>query len=384
MGKDSALQEVSLLGTGDCGPTLGPKDGFPIQRYTELVRPTLQSVDLRFGNCERQYSARKGEATGPGMIYPHGCQPPEMAQIFTDCGFDALTIANNHMYDFGPGALLDTRALLQEKGIAVTGAGKDLAEARLPAIVECKGVKVGFLGYNSIIEFGGEAGIAGVNRPGVSPLRVKTYLEARGPHASPRVWTEPHEGDLTMIVDDVKALRKRVDAVIVAFHWGSDWIPRVVSDYQVIAAHACIDAGADMIHGNHPHVPKGIEVYKDKAIFYCMGSLVMNNQTGPQPAWREPAWAHGALRNYTDLDPVYPLMPYGKNTNKSILVKAILTKSGVKRVSFLPLLIDSLYRPEVLHQGDRRFDEVVQFMDWSSEDFNHKFTVEGDEVVVDG
>jgi poly-gamma-glutamate synthesis protein (capsule biosynthesis protein) len=110
----------------------------------------------------------------------------------------------------------------------------------------------------------------------------------------------------------------------------------------------------------------------------------MNNSTGPQPAWREPAWAHGALRNYTDLDAAYPLMPYGKETNKSILVKAILTKSGVKRVSFLPLLIDSLYRPEVLHQGDKRFDEVVQFMDWSSEDFNHKFTVEGNEVIVEG
>jgi len=384
MAKDNEPREVSLIGTGDCGPTLGPKDGFPLERYTELVRPILQSVDIRFGNCERQYSAGKKEATGPGVLYPHGCQPPEMAQIFADCGFDALTIANNHMYDFGSGALLDTRALLQDMGIAVTGAGKDLAEARLPAIVERYGVKVGFLGYNSIIDFMGDAGIAAPNRPGIAPLRVNTFIESRGPHATPRLWTEPHEGDLAMIVEDVKALRKHVDVIIVAFHWGSDWIPRVVSDYQVITAHACIDAGADMIQGNHPHVPKGIEVYKGKAIFYCMGSLVMNNSTGPQPAWREPAWAHGALRNYTDLDPEYPLMPYGKHTAKSILVKAIVTKSGVKQVSFLPLLIDKSYRPEVLRNGDNRFDEVVRYMDWASEDFNHKFTVEGNEVIVDG
>lgn len=384
MAKDGELQEVSLLGTGDCGPTLGPDDGFPIERYTELVRPTLQSVDLRFGNCERQYSARRKEATGPGMLYPHGCQPPEMAKIFTDCGFDALTIANNHMYDFGAGALLDTRALLQAKGIAVTGAGKDNAEAHQPAIVECKGIKVGFLGYNSILDFMGDEGIATQHRPGVAPLRVNTYFESRGPHASPRVWTEPHEGDLATMVEDVKALRKQVDVVIVAMHWGSDWIPRVVSDYQVIAAHACIDAGADMIQGNHPHVPKGIEVYKGRAIFYCMGSLVMNNSTGPQPAWREPAWAHGALRNYTDLDPAYPLMPYGKHATKSILVKAILTRKGVKRVSFLPLLIDSLYRPEVLRSGDPRFDDVVAYMDWASDGFNHRFTVDGDEVVIEG
>ena len=384
MTKNGELQEVSLIGTGDCGPTLGPKDGFPIDEYTELVRPTLQSVDLRFGNCERQYSARKKDAAGPGVLYPHGCQLPEMAQIFTDCGFDALTIANNHMYDFGAEAMLDTRALLLEKKIAVTGAGKNLTEARLPAIVECKGVKVGFLGYNSVLDFIGEAGIAAANRPGVAPLRVNTYLESRGPHASPRLWTEPHEGDMAMIVEDIKALRKQVDVVIVAFHWGSDWIPRVVSDYQVIAAHACIDAGADMIQGNHPHVPKGIEVYKGKAIFYCIGSLCMNNSTGPQPAWREPPWAHGALRNYTELDPTYPLMPYGKDSTKSILVKAILTKQGVKRVSFLPLQIDTRYRAEVLRQGDKRFDEVTGYMDWASDGFNHKFTVDGDEVLIEG
>ena len=147
--------EISFLGTGDCGPTHGPKDGFPIERYTELVRPTLAEVDLRFGNCERQYSARKKEGAG---LTGHGCQPPEMAQIFTDCGYDAMTIANNHMYDFGPAQLLDTRALLLEKGIQVTGAGKDLDEARQPAIVECKGIKVGFLGYWSVIPHGGEAG----------------------------------------------------------------------------------------------------------------------------------------------------------------------------------------------------------------------------------
>ena len=55
--------EVSFIGTGDCGPVHGPKDGFPVERYTELVRPVLQQVDLRFANCERQYSSRGTERT---------------------------------------------------------------------------------------------------------------------------------------------------------------------------------------------------------------------------------------------------------------------------------------------------------------------------------
>ncbi len=54
----NGTSEVSLLATGDCGPVHGPNDGFPLERYTELVRPTLASVDLRVGHCERQYSAR--------------------------------------------------------------------------------------------------------------------------------------------------------------------------------------------------------------------------------------------------------------------------------------------------------------------------------------
>ena len=89
--------EISFIGTGDCGPVHGPDDGFPIERYSELVRPTLRSVDLRFANCERQYSERGANARAEGDGQPHGRQPPAMAQIFTDCGFDAVTIANNHM-----------------------------------------------------------------------------------------------------------------------------------------------------------------------------------------------------------------------------------------------------------------------------------------------
>lgn len=366
--------EISFLGTGDCGPVHGPQDGFPIERYSELVRPTLQSVDLRFGNCERQYSAR-GTASETS---PHGRQPPEMASIFSDCGFDAVTIANNHMYDFGPDALLDTRALLLAKGIAVTGAGRDLDEARKPAVVERNGIKVGFLGYCSVIPAGGEAATGKV---GIAPLRVTTTYEPRGPHASPRVVTRPDDTDMKMIVDDVAALRRQVDIVIVAFHWGVIWVPRVIADYQVIAAHACIDAGADMILGHHAHVPKAIEMYQGKAIFYSLSNFCMTKPF-PSPKWQEAPWMHGALRNSADQDAAYPLLPYGRDAKRTLLAKAVFTRDGVKSVSFLPMMIDQQYRPEVLHYGDERFADMVTYMDWASEGFDHKFTRRGDEIML--
>ena len=118
-------KDVSLLVGGDCGPVHGPKDGFPIERYTELVRPVLAKADLRFVNCMRTYSSRGVYSEAA----PEVCQPPEMAQIFTDCRFDAVTMANNHAYDSGPDALVDTRALLVAKGMKVTGAGRDITEA---------------------------------------------------------------------------------------------------------------------------------------------------------------------------------------------------------------------------------------------------------------
>lgn len=370
------VRDVSLLVGGDCGPVHGPKDGYPLERYTELVRPVLAKADMRFVNCMRTYSLRGVYSE----LAPQVGQPPEMAQIFTDCRFNAVTMANNHSCDSGPDAMLDTRALLLDKGIKVTGAGRDITEARQPAILERNGVKVGYLGYCSVGSLGSEAGLG---KPGIAPLRVKTSYEVRGPHAPVRILTQPEERDLKMLIEDIRALRKQVDVVIAALHYGVIRLPRVISDYQVTAAHACIDAGADLVVGHAPHIPKAIEVYKGKAIFYSLGVFCMT-RTGEWSAWNEPPWAHGAVRNHTDLDPEYPFMPYGKDTKRSLLAKAIVSKEGVKRVSFLPMMIDKQYRPEVLRSGDARFADVLQYMEWVSDGFDHKFTVEGDELVVTG
>ena len=81
-------------------------------------------------------------------------------------------------------------------------------------------------------------------------------------------------------------------------------------------------------------------------------------------------------------DPEYPNLPYGTDAKRSLIAKAVVGKKGVERVSFLPVLIDKELRPEVLRAGDSRFDDMVRYMDWASEDFDHRFRIEGDEVVV--
>jgi poly-gamma-glutamate synthesis protein (capsule biosynthesis protein) len=195
------------------------------------------------------------------------------------------------------------------------------------------------------------------------------------------VRTEPDPSDLECLLEDIRALRSEVDVVVLAFHSGIIRLPRVIADYQVAVAHAAIDAGADLVVAHAPHLPKAIEVYKGKTIFYSLGVFAMTKGF-PAPSWSEPAWAHGAVRNHTDLDPAFPLMPYGKDCTLSLLAKAVVTRQGVQRVSFLPMAMDSRYRPEVLAHGTPKFDEVVRYMEWASEDMPHRFSVEGDEVVV--
>lgn len=368
--------EISLLAAGDCGPVHDAAHGLPIERYTELVRPVLGKADVRLVNCMRQYSTRG--ATGAQIS--HSVQPPAMAKIFTDCGIDAVTMATNHMYDSGPDAMLDTRAFLLGQGIQVTGAGRDLAEARRPAIIERNGIRIGYLGYCSTLRPGGEAG---VDKPGIAPIRVRTCYETRGPHAPVRIRTEPVEHDMQMVMDDIASLRRQVDVVIPALHGGVVWVPRVVPDYQVTLARACIDAGADLVLAHGAHIPKAIEVYRGKAIFYSLSVFCMTKPF-PAPQWGEAPWVHGALRNHTDQDPDYPLLPYGKDARRTLLAKAVLTKRGVKRVSFLPMTIDRQYRPEVLRNGDPRFADMLRYMEWASEGFEHNFVVDGDEVIVSG
>jgi len=190
---------VVLLGCGDVGPIHEP-----MSQYSELVRDTLAAADIRFAQVERVYSDR-GELQPHGGA--HGRLPPHMASVITDCGFNVVSVAGNHAMDWGPEPLLDTIALLRAKGIQVIGGGRTLAEARQPAIMECKGQRVAMLAYCSILH-GGAA--AGADSPGVAPMRAFARFEAVDyqPGVPPRVVTTPDEQDLANLIADVRAARQ--------------------------------------------------------------------------------------------------------------------------------------------------------------------------------
>jgi poly-gamma-glutamate capsule biosynthesis protein CapA/YwtB (metallophosphatase superfamily) len=362
---------VTLLGCGDVGPLHEP-----MAAYSELAKPVLAAADLRFGQVERVYSDRGSLQLHSGGA--HSRVKPHMVSIFSDCGFDVVSLASNHAMDWGEDALLDTAALLRGDGMHVIGAGKDLQEARRPAVVEKNGVKVAFLAYCSILQTGYAAGH---DKAGIAPLRAHTYYESFDYQAGvpPRVVTVPYEEDLAGLIADVTAARKAADAVVLSLHWGIHFIPRLIADYQVTVANAAFRAGADLILGHHAHTPKAIGVHQGKACFYSLSNFIMSSTAkSPDKA------AQFEKRYGVVMDPDYPHLAYGADAKRSLIARAVIAKDGVKRVSFLPVLIDRKLRPEVLRAGDARFDDAVRFMEWVSEDFDHRFTVEGDEVVVTG
>lgn len=360
---------VSLIACGDVGPIHEP-----VTAYGELAKPVLAQADIRFAQVERVYSER-----GAYQLHSSGAHSrvhPRLAEVFTDCGFDVVSLASNHAMDWGPEAMLDTLELLRGKGLQVVGAGRNLKEARAPVVIERKGVRTAFLACCSILQNGYAAG---PDQPGVAPLRVHTYYEPFDyqPGVPPRVVTVPYEEDLAALCEDIRAARALAHNVVVSLHWGVHYIPRLIADYQVTVAEAAFAAGADLILGHHAHTPKAIGVHGGKVCFYSLSNFIMSSTAkSPQKA------AQFERRYGVTLDPAYPHLPYGADAKRSLIARAVLGKGGVERVSFLPVLIDTRLRPEPLRRDDPRFDDALRFMEWVSEDFNHAFHAEGDDIVV--
>lgn len=364
-------ETVTLLGCGDVGPIHEPVDVFSV-----LARPTLAAADIRFAQVERVYSERGTLQLHSGGA--HSRLKPHMAAVFSDCGFDVVSLASNHAMDWGEDALIDTADVLRARGMQVIGAGRDLDEARRPAFVERNGVRIAFLAYCSVLQ----AGYAAAHgKAGVSPLRAHTHYEPIDyqPGVPPRVVTVPDEDDLTALVNDIADARRRARVVVLSLHWGVHFIPRVIADYQVTVARAAFEAGVDLILGHHAHVPKAIGVYGGRICFFSLSNFIMS-----APPRRGERAAEFTRRYGVELDPEYPNLPYGVDAKRSLIAKAVLSRNGVSRVSFLPVLIDRQLRPEVLRAGDPRFDDAINYMEWASEGFDHRFSVEGNEVVIVG
>ena len=157
-----------------------------------------------------------------------------------------------------------------------------------------------------------------------------------------------------------------------SIHWGVHLIPAVIAMYQYEVGHAAIDAGADLILGHHPHILKGIEIYKGNPIFFSIGNFAFESWTGPCVAGRQ-----GSLR--VKPDPDYPTYLFAPECRQTMLVKIIVNNKKIDQVSFLPGMINKEGQTELLPRSDKRSDAVCEYVEWAcrDQDLDYEFSEAG-------
>ncbi len=289
--------------------------------YTQLV-DMIKGCDVAFTNMEMVLTDYRGtpvvESGGMNLS-----ASPGVARDLQHMGFNLTAFANNHTLNYGIDGCLATIDALKEMDFVCAGAGRTLTEARLPAFLETSGGRVGLVGCASSFAKGQQAGAQrddAPGRPGLNPQRYETLFVVDQAHmdAIKRIaektgaekerqfgfWmgfqkpperegqfdfagrsfivgdefgvrTEAHKKDLEGNAKSTAQATLMDDLTLVSIHAHENgeerWIP---ADFIVEFAHACVDAGADMVVGHGPHLLRGIEIYKGKPIFYSVGNFI--------------------------------------------------------------------------------------------------------------
>ncbi|MBI4331964.1 MAG: CapA family protein [Chloroflexi bacterium] len=384
-----ANQAISLYAVGDISPSRAtPDDLF------DLARPVLKEADITFAQLEGTYS----EKGAPQIYRPVALHiSPRNLSAVKNAGFNIVSCAGNHNLDYGLEAFVDSIENVRAAGVAVIGAGKDLNEARKPAIMQVRGARVGFLGRIAIVPPNYNVDIS---KPGMAQLRVATAYERREfdqPGLPPRIYTIPREEDVKEIIEDIEKLRPQVDVLVWSCHWGVQHARGMVADYQKQVGHMVIDAGADLILGHHPHLLHAIEVYRGKAIFYSMGNFAFDayaivpkeiiEKYGPYNVPEE-IRRRGRERNRErwgideEYDPDYPTNQHPPVSRNTVIVKCSIVDKKIQRISIVPVLLNKKGQPEPLSAASQAGAEVVKFQEESSKEFGTKLIIEGDEATV--
>lgn len=211
----------------------------------EYIHSYLNEADLVFANLEGSLS---GKGADQGSKYSFRFEPA-VAPAMALAGFDVVSLANNHILNWGREALCDTTTNLNNVGIGYVGAGCNSDDAEAPYITKLGETRIAFLAYTEFYK----GAHATTDRPGLSRY------------------------DLDLIKKRSQDLKNndQADLVMVSMHWGEEYKHRA-PDRIVDIAQGLVDAGVDVVIGHHPHVDQEIERYGDGWIVYSLGNFVFD------------------------------------------------------------------------------------------------------------
>ena len=271
---------IRLIATGDVIPARGAN------------WPAVTSGDFTYNWKKTADFLKKAGITLINLEAPLTKVCPLQTEGFTFCGdarhvqgivfagVDIVSLANNHIGNYGQGGIDETIAILESNKLGWSGFGH-------LDIQEVKSVKFGFLAFNGI----------------------GTPVDREG------------------LESEIKAARPKVDVLVVSVHWGDEYVltPRkygdIAPDDPQEIGHLMIDAGADLVIGNHPHTVQGVEIYKDKLITYAHGNFIFDQTWSPETQ-------EGVVGEYT------------------------FYENQLVNVKFHPILVDVSYQPRLLSEKD--------------------------------
>jgi poly-gamma-glutamate capsule biosynthesis protein CapA/YwtB (metallophosphatase superfamily) len=241
------VRPIRLAAVGDITPGEGVSEtvaadgiGYP---WTS-VASVLRASDVATGNLEGVISSRGVPV--PDKQYHFRGGPWLLGGAAKVAGIDVLTVANNHSLDYGRDAFVDTLRAARAARIETVGGGRNLAQARRPAIVTRGGLRIALLGYSDVRPLGFDAG---PGLPGTAPA------------------------DPAFIADDVHSARRHADLVVVWFHWGNELQTAPTARQRELASVA-FAAGASVVLGSHPHVLQPVERSGHRLTAWSLGNFV--------------------------------------------------------------------------------------------------------------
>lgn len=226
----------------------------------EGIRAETLAADIFMVNQEFPFTERGTAATDKQFTFR---VPESRMHLMQEMGVDIVTLANNHILDFGTAGLLDSCDALDRAGILYVGGGEDFNRASALKTIVIGDKTIGFLGTSRVYMDASWA--AGDSHPGV----FSTY-------------------DTTLPLEAIKEARDQCDYLVVYVHWGVER-EETPKDYQKTMGRAYIDAGADLVVGSHPHVLQPMEEYNGKTIVYSLGNFVFGSSI-PKTALLKVVW----------------------------------------------------------------------------------------------
>ena len=255
----------------------------------------LKKFDIVFANLEGPTSDQGRDL---GNLYSFRMDPGVVPAL-KGAGISILSVANNHVGDWGRDAYIDSLTRLEENEIQYTGGGMSKTDAIEPRIIEKHGIKVGFLGFSD-----------------VGPNWMRANIDTAGILLA----SDPDFENI------IKNASEKVDHLIVSFHFGDEY-KKQHNDRQEYLAHTAIDSGAKIVIGHHPHVSEDTEIYKNGFIAYSLGNFIFDQR-------------------------------FSEETMKGMLLQIKLEKDGSMSIGKNTVYLNKLFKPEKVTIGK---EEKINF-----------------------